>query len=258
MKPVLLSILAFSLFNFNTFANDRDIERRIRGVGQQIQRLIYSNLDTLSMQEKRALLRSLTNSKMILTGRYDNPNPTPVQKCSNENMDDYKRAFLEIKTAAYSSSGLGLSNEDTIRYAQSWALQYPCSYARNFGEDLKSIRIFSTSSNGLNLSKEAGVQYTKGKIGRFCGDRRFRNEFMTAFSFAYSSSGLNLPKEEARRYAKSKMEARHFVCRYGDHLQEDDRDDYNGGNPGLPFPIIISPRIEIPGIKIPGTSSDNE
>ena len=246
MKLISLFIFTFSIINFNAFADHRDLERRIKGVSQQIKRLIYTNLDTLSIEEKRGLLRSLKRSRGILTGRYENPSPTPVLRCSNDHINNYKIAFLEIKTAAFSISGLGLSKDSAIRYARNWATKYPCSYAVNFARDLKSIRIFSTSLNGLNLSREEAVRYTKSRIARFCGDSSFRNEFLTAFSFARSLSGLNLPVEEARRYAKSKMESRHFVCLYGDHLQEDEDDNYRDLNPSMPFPVIISPRIEIP------------
>lgn len=195
---------------------------RIRSLARSINENSRSS-HRLTMDEKAQVLKALNNADIILArvAEPDNrwpvpgpgPRPLPPRACQQEDSASMQTAFRKIKDLAYLGSGLNMSSEGAIAFAQQWLNRFPCSAADRYATDLIRLKNFAYLGSGLNMSSENANNFALNNVERLCAGYPLEKEFTTAYNFAYLGSGLNMSSENARKYALDRVQLSAFSCR---------------------------------------------
>lgn len=202
----------------------RSLARRVTNNSQMAERL--------SPDEKVQVLKALNNADVILArvgtdyggngpGRDPWPNPYPSYPpypsqqvtCDRDDNSAFQAAFIKVKNAAYSSSGLNYDSVSATAFAQSWASKNPCSYADLYVKNLLRLNTFAYSSSGLNYGSADARKFAIDNADNLCSGYNLEQEYSSAYNFAYSSNGMNMNSVDARNYAIARIRSSAFTCR---------------------------------------------
>ena len=217
----VFSFLFLIVLSSNTFASYKwELERNLKILARQVDALANQNAEFLTIPELRSSIRKLKNLKVTLLGME---NRYPTRSCSEDNPNKLKTTFKSIKFWAKSIKGLELGNSEAIRYAVDWTNTYPCSYANFFMKSYFIIKRYASATNGgLEMTKQASINYANNVTPFFCGDINFKRSFWPAYKMAKYEMEMN--ESDAINYAKRIVERDHFSCRWDDLLFENNVD----------------------------------
>ena len=206
-------------------------EARVVKLAEAVARAARLNADTLSPRDLGHVLNNLRRAKALLEGRplppgpgpigpgpgpigpHPGPHPRPALVCSQEPSAIMYSTFQKIKSLAFSSSGMDMSDGGATRFAQSWVDKYPCSAADEYARDFKRLKDFAYSSRYLDQSSSQSINFAKEKVDSFCTGYNLETEFQRHYDFAYSARGLDYSKTRAKQYAFDQVQPLAFSCR---------------------------------------------
>ncbi len=145
------------------------------------------------------------------------PMPMPIPPrgiaCSQDLPNAYQATFQRIKSFAYSSGGLNMTDQGATNFALDWTNRRSCGEADSYLRRVATLREFAYSTAGLDMTSDGARNFALENESRVCvDDTSFISEFKQHYQFAYSPSGLNMTSQGARNYAWGKIQPKFFVC----------------------------------------------
>jgi hypothetical protein len=117
--------------------------------------------------------------------------------------DEDHREFKVAREFAYSSSGLNMSDPDSVNWALRYIETHACGTIAEYQARFTALYEFGYSSNYLNLSSSQARAFALGQVEDVTVEETTLKvqDFAIVKDFAYNSYGLNLTSNQANAIA---------------------------------------------------------